>query len=455
MRILLISPSDSFFVNYSRSKKSVCVALPLLAAYTPREHDVIVADQGYGDNVYHEGIDLVGISAMTAQAYQGYKIAKYYKERGVKVVMGGIHASVLPEEAAGHVDAVCVGEADSLWGQILEDAAANRLKKIYKSQDLFPMEEVPHLRSDLIRRKRTSFSHTVIQASRGCPYNCEFCITSAMFGRKFRFRPVDHVIDEIKRSKGKLIFFVDDNIFGSPAYSEELFKKLLPLKLQWCGQASLHTLTRDLGLLKLAKKSGALGFFMGLESVNELSRQISTSGAKLGTSTLSEISKKIRLVLGHRILVHTSIIFGLDGDGPMVFEKTVDFLKTNSVFISSFCILTPYPGTRIYQRFKEEGRLLHEDWSRYSNENVVFTPKLMTPQQLKDGSDWAGRALYTWPSIIKRSFSNWHHPIYYSVLNVYTRWANHTNHGPGSIISMNRLDKEDWLKSCMTAKGVN
>ena len=392
MRILLVNPSESFFVNYSKSKKSVCVALPLLAAYTPKEHEVIVANQSYGDEVYLDHIDLVGISAITSQAYQGYKIAKYYRERGVKVVMGGIHASILPDEVLEHVDSVCVGEGDSLWKQILEDAANDKLRKIYKAEAFFPMEDIPPLKSDLIKRKRTTFGHTVIQASRGCPYNCEFCITSAMFGRKYRFRPVDNVIDEIKMRNEKLIFFVDDNIFGSPAYAEELFKKLLPLKKKWFSQASLHSMTRDIGLLKLARKSGAQGFFMGLESVNQLSRQISTSGAKLGTATLSEVSQKIKIMLDHGILVHSSIIFGLDGDGPTVFEKTVDFLKANNVFISSFCILTPYPGTRIYQRFKEEGRLLHEDWSKYSNENVVFKPNLITPKQLKDGSDWAGRA---------------------------------------------------------------
>lgn len=444
MRILLISPSDSFFVNYSRKKKTVCVALPLLAAYTPKEHEIIVADEVYGDNVYLDNVDLVGISAMTPQAIQGYKIARYYRERGVKVVMGGIHASVRPEEALKHVDAVCVGEGDSVWQEMLKDAEAGKLKKIYKADELFPMEKIPPMRVDVVNRKRTTFGHTAIQASRGCPYNCEFCTTSALFGRKYRFRPVDHVIEEIKINRGKTMFFVDDNIFGSPKYCEELFSKLIPLKIRWFSQSSLLSTTRNLSLLKLARKSGCIGFFFGLESVNEASRNISTSSAKLGASSMSDISKRIKTILEHDILVQSSVVFGIDGDDCTVFEKTIDFLKKNRVSFSSFCILTPYPGTKLHERLKKEGRILHEDWSKYSNENVVFQPKLMTPQQLKDGSDWAGRAFYNWPSIVKRAFANRANSTVYALVNYFSRCDNHTNHGPGSIVRMDRSAKIAW-----------
>jgi radical SAM superfamily enzyme YgiQ (UPF0313 family) len=215
MNILLISPSESSFVNYSRSKKSMCVALPLLAAYTPQEHTVEIVDQGRGDNVFKENVDLVGISAMTSQAHQAYEIARAYRARGTKVVMGGIHASVLPEEAASHVDAVCVGEGDGLWAQIVADAAAGHLQPTYKSASLFPMENILPLRLDLLRSMKTTFGHTVVQASRGCPYACDFCTTSALFGRKYRFRPVEQVIDEIRSRRKRLVVFIDDNIFGS------------------------------------------------------------------------------------------------------------------------------------------------------------------------------------------------------------------------------------------------
>lgn len=444
MRILLISPSDDFFVNYSTNKKSVCVALPLLAAYTPREHEIIVADQGYGENVYYEGVDLVGISAMTSQAKAGYRIAAHYRDKGIPVVMGGIHASVLPEEVSRHVDAVCVGEGDALWGRIIEDAAAGKLQKTYKADTVFPMDRIPPMRLDVVNFRRTTFSHTVIQASRGCPYSCEFCTTSAMFGNRYRFRPVDHIVEELKKNRGNMTFFVDDNIFGSPAYAEELFKKMMPLKVRWFSQASLNSMARDPSLLKLARKSGALGFFIGIESVNAMSRDLSNSWGKLGSSNLSEVSRKIRIILDHGLLVQTSVVFGLDGDDPSTFEKTVDFLKRSRVSIASFCILTPYPGTRIHSRLKEEGRLIHEDWSKYSNENVCFYPKGMTPQQLKDGSDWAGRQFYSWRSIVRRAPASRRRGIIYTLVNSFTRRDNLRNHGPGAIIPMSREEKLRW-----------
>ncbi|MBI5511673.1 MAG: cobalamin B12-binding domain-containing protein [Deltaproteobacteria bacterium] len=449
MKILLVSPCEPKYVNYSKSKRVVCSALRLLAAYTPREHQVILADQGYGEEVHHDHIDVVGISAMTSQANAAYALAAWYKERGAKVVMGGIHASVLPDEAARHVDAVCVGEGDALWPKILEDAAAGRLRSIYRPSGLFPVEAIPPFRRDLGVRRKTTFNHAMIQATRGCPYSCEFCITSALFGKKYRCRPVEQVVEEIKACGSKSIFFLDDNIFCSPAYCEELFAKLVPLKIHWVGQASLSSVTKNAALLKLAKRSGAMGLFIGLESVNQASKQASSAASKLGTSELVEVGKKIRLILDHGLLVQSSMIFGLDGDDTTVFERTVDFLNANHVSLSSFCILTPYPGTRIYDRFKTEGRLLHEDWSYYSNENVVMRPAQMSPEQLKNGSDWAGTTFYRRRSILNRFRSNWRRPLFYLGMSMFTRQANYTNHGPGAIERMPRPERAMWRKACV------
>ena len=433
MKILLISPSSDEFVNHSKGKKTICTALPLLAAYTPAEHQIIIADQNYGDCVYMDNIDLVGISAMTPQAHTAYKISSYYKERGTKVVMGGIHASMLPEEALQHVDSICIGEGDAVWKDIVCDAQQNKLKKIYKADELFDMSKIPAIRSDLVKRKKTTFSHSIIQATRGCPYSCDFCITSILFGNKYRTRPVENVIEEIKKENNSLTIFIDDNIFGNLEYSEKLFKALIPLKTRWAGQASLNMATKDAALLKLAKQSGCVGLFVGLESVSNLVKENHGISNKLGSKDLDDVSKKIKMILSSGIIVQSSIIFGLDNDDIYTFEKTVDFLKKNDVSFSSFCILTPYPGTKIHERFKKEGRLLHEDWSQYNNQHVTFQPANMTPEQLKEGSDWAGNELHTIGSIIKRFKSNWRTPIFYWAMNLYTRASNLRNHGPGHI----------------------
>ena len=362
--------------------------------------------------------------------------------------MGGIHASVLPDEAAAHVDAVCVGEGDGLWTRILEDAAAGTLERIYRPDGLFPVEKILPFRRDLGKKQKTTFNHAMIQATRGCPYSCEFCTTSALFGKKYRCRPVEHVVEEIRACGSRSIFFLDDNIFCSPAYCEDLFSKLVPLKIRWVGQASLNSVTKDPGLLRLAKRSGAMGLFIGIESVNQASKRATFSTSKLGATDLQDVAKKIRVVLNNGLLVQSSMIFGLDGDDPSVFERTVDFLNANRVSLSSFCILTPYPGTRLHERFKAEGRLLHTNWSLYSNENVVFQPKLMTPEQLKNGSDWAGTTFYRRRSILGRFRSNWRVPVFYIGMSLFTRHANLTNHGPGTIEPMVRSEKRTWRHAC-------
>jgi len=438
MKILLISPSSDEFINHSKSKKTICTALPLLAAYTPPEHEVMISDQNYGDNIYMDDVDLVGISAMTPQAHTAYKISDHYKQKGIKVVMGGIHASVLPTEALQHVDSICIGEGDAVWKDIIRDAQTNKLREIYKSDELFDMSKIPNTRSDLVKKKRTTFGHSIIQATRGCPYSCEFCITSTLFGNKYRTRPVENVIEEIRKENNSLTVFIDDNIFGDLEYSEKLFKALIPLKTKWAGQASLKMATKDEALLKLARKSGCAGLFVGIESINNLAKENRCISNKLGSEDLSDVSKKIKMILSNGIIVQSSIIFGLDGDDIYTFERTIDFLETNDVSFSSFCILTPYPGTKLYERFKKQGRLLHEDWSQYNNQHVVFQPTNMSPEQLKEGSDWAGNRLHTMGSIIKRFKSNWRMPIFYWGMNLYTRTSNHRNHGPGHITYMDR-----------------
>ena len=399
-----------------------------------------MADEGYGEETHYDNVDVVGISAMTAQANAAYRLAAWYREHKVPVVMGGIHASVLPAEAARHVDAVCVGEGDGLWPQILEDAAAGTLQKFYRSPSLFPVEDIAAFRRDVGRQHRTTFNHAMVQATRGCPYSCEFCTTSALFGTKYRCRPVEQVVEEIRTCGSRSILFLDDNIFCSPAYCEELFSKLIPLKIRWVGQASLNSVTKDTALLRLAKRSGAKGLFVGIESVNQASKRDSQASSKLGTTDLQDVGQKVRAILRHGLVLQSSIVFGLDGDDATVFERTVDFLDAHQVSLSSFCILTPYPGTRIYDRLKAEGRLLHENWALYSNENVVFRPRQMTAEQLKNGADWAGTTFYRRRSILNRFRSNWRVPFFYLGMSMFTRHANLANHGPGAIERMARAE---------------
>ncbi len=372
------------------------LALTTLAALTPANVVVRLIDENVEDLDWQALPDLVGISLMTPLAPRGYEIAAAYRQRGVPVVLGGIHATMMPEEAATHADAVVVGEAERLWPQVVADAIQGRLQPLYRQSSYTPLAHLPAPRRELLKRKAYFFVNTV-QTTRGCPFDCEFCSVTQFFGNTYRPRPLAEVEREIQNLEGRFVFFVDDNIIGDRVYARDLFERLAPYRLKWASQASI-TIAKDAELLNLARRSGCMGLFIGFESLSQQTLQA------MGKSfnRVNAYRDRIKRIHDHGIGIQGSFIFGNDGDTSAVFEDTVRFTLDSRLDAALFSILTPFPGTRLYHKMRSQGRILSHDWSRYDMNHVVFEPRGMSPQQLQQGFHWAYRRLYSWSSITRR-----------------------------------------------------
>jgi len=402
MKIRLIDPAyreESYLIQDKKDIKNYWFArlsLTTLAALTPKGVEVAITDENVDEIDFDEDVDLVGITAMTMHAKRAYEIARRFRERGVTVVMGGIHASSLPQEAKRYVDAVVIGEAEEVWSQLIEDFKAGELKPFYKAKKLCNFRGMPIPRRDLLKKERYSNVNT-LQATRGCPFRCEFCAVTQFFGHTYRCRPVDEVIKEVEGLDEGVVTFVDDNIVGNPKYAKELFRRLIPLNIKWGGQSSL-TIANDEELLKLAVKSGCYALFFGIETLSQRNLQ-AVHKVQNKADKLEDTIKKIH---DHGISMIGSFIFGLDYDDEGVFERTVRFCEKNHIELPVYFILTPIPGTPLFHRFEKEGRIIHKRWEKYNAANVVFRPKFMSAEALQDGFWWAFRETYSHISILKR-----------------------------------------------------
>jgi radical SAM superfamily enzyme YgiQ (UPF0313 family) len=403
LKIRLIDPAykDPLISHSQKVIKTIWFArltLTTLAALTPPEVEVNITDENVEPIDFDEDVDLVGITGMVMHAPRAYEIASRFRQRGIPVVMGGPHASSLPLEAKEHVDAVVIGEAELVWKGLLRDAEEGRLKAFYQAEAPYSMVGMPHPRIDLLR-KDAYMTVNCVQTTRGCPHQCDFCHVTHFFGKTYRCRPVDEVIEEVSRLKGDFVVFVDDNIAGNRPYAKELFTRLKPLKKKWASQASM-TLPRDPELVQLAAESGCVTLFFGIESLSpENLKDVNKS-----FNRAHQFEEALKVVHDHDIMVVAGFIFGLDHDDEGVFERTLRFCERNRIELPSFFLLTPLPKTPLYDRMESEGRLLHKDWSRYNGATVVFKPKLMTEETLQDGFRWVCKEAYSWGSIYKRVF---------------------------------------------------
>jgi len=403
LKIRLIDPAyDHPYMSHSQKViKHIWFArltLTTLAALTPPGVEVQITDENIEPVDFEEHVDLVGITGMLMHAPRVYEIARKFRERGIPVVLGGPHASSLPREAKEHVDAVVIGEAEKVWAGLIEDLKKGQLQPFYRANSFCSMEKLPFPRLELLH-KEAYMTINCVQTSRGCPHQCDFCHVSYFFGKTYRCRPVDEVIEEVKRLEGDFIVFVDDNIGGNRRYARELFTRLKPLKKKWASQASL-TLARDPELLKLAAESGCVSLFVGIESLSpENLRDVNKA-----FNQAYQFEEAIRALHDHDIMILAGFIFGLDHDDEGVFERTLRFCQKNRIELPSFFILTPLPGTTLFQRMESEGRLLHKDWGQYNGATVVFKPRLMTEETLQRGFHWACKEGYSWSSIFKRVF---------------------------------------------------
>lgn len=413
LRILLVAPATH---PARRRRRGLFPPLSLLtvAGLTPAHHQVELVDEAVEPVPFERDVELVGITTSTACAHRAYYIADRFRERGVTVVLGGIHASALPEEAAEHADAVVVGEAEGLWEQVLEDYQAGRLQRIYRHQQ-FPRLDSVRTRRELIRARDYVVPHTV-QTTRGCPYDCAFCSVTAFFGATYRKRPVEAVVEEVRRLAGRLVVFVDDNLLGDSSYARQLLQALKSVGKRWLTQASLPSL-RDDRLVSLAAEAGCRGIFVGFESLSRLNLQ----RMRKAFNVVERYRETIERLHRFRIGVVGSFVFGFDEDDESVFERTLRFVQEVKIDLPTFSILTPFPGTRLHEQMEAEGRITDRNWSHYTGNRVVFRPLRMSAEALQQGFRWALRKAYSLPSIWQRIAGLHSRVGLYTVMNLIYR----------------------------------
>ena len=412
MRLLLVAPKwpdaslwGQIFFRFPY------LSLTTLAALTPEPWEAKIVDENLESVDFSDLPDLAGITIMTPLAKRGYELADGFREKGVPVVLGGIHPTMMKDESKAHADAVVLGEAEEVWAQVLSDLERGHLKDFYKAADFCKLEGLPIPRRDLLNRRGYFFVNT-IQTSRGCPYDCDFCSVTSFYGRTYRVRPVEDVIHEIGQTEGGFVFFVDDNIGGYPTYAKTLFRALTPLKIKWFSQASL-SIVRDRELLDLAQKSGCKGLFIGFESLS----QESLNAMGKSVNRVEQYRDAVKAIHDHGIGIQGSFIFGTDEDDSSVFSDVLRFVEKIHLEAALFSVLTPFPGTRIQESLMGERRIIHQDWEKYDMNHVVYEPRKMTPEQLQEGFNWAYRRLYGYPSILKRLFPFKRSGLFYGIQN--------------------------------------
>jgi len=372
------------------------ITMPYLAARVPLSWYVVHIDEEGEDINWSIHADVIGITFHTPSALHAYDIAARFRARGICVVMGGPHVTLLPEEAAQHADVIFIGEAEGLWEDFLKGFAAGSYLSVYQQTRAPSMEKTPEARKELFHRH--DHANGVLFATRGCPCQCDFCSVTVMYGHKLRKRPVGEVAAEYASFKGKVIIFWDDNIAGDIEYAKRLCRAIAPYRKWWSSQASIHA-GRDDEFLEVAAQSGCKQLFLGLESIS----QKSIAEVNKAFNRVDEYLRVTDRIHSHGIAVQTGIVFGFDHDTPEIFEDTIDFLEKAGVQNATFNVLTPFPGTPLFRRMEEEGRIMTRDWRKYnSRDDVVYRPKRMSAAELLAGFRYANDRFYSLPSTVKR-----------------------------------------------------
>ena len=370
--------------------------MPYLASFVPTNWHVIHIDEAVTPVDISLRVDLVGITFHTPSAFHVYRMAAQFRARGISVLLGGPHVTLMPDEAQQHADVIFVGEAEEFLSEFFMEFEEGRHKPRYVSVVAPTLDGVPMARKDLFHRR--DFTAGRLFATRGCAYTCEFCTLVATYRRKFRRRPVAAVAEEYASFPGKVIIFWDDNLAIDREYAKAIFRAIEPHKKWWSCQASIHA-GEDQEFLELAARSGCKQLFIGLESIS----QVSMNGAKKDFNVVERYLTIIERIHSFGIAVQAGIVFGFDGDTDEVFCRTLDFLELAGVQNATFNILTPYPGTELYLRLESEGRILTRDWTKYnSRDDVVYQPKLMSSETLLEGYRYANRRFYSPGSIFRR-----------------------------------------------------
>lgn len=422
IRILLVQPYHKSNVKTRGKIYMSQLTLPLMAALTPQVHDITVIDENVEPVDFDQDYDLVSITALTPTAPRAYEIADEFRSRGKKVVLGGVHPSLMADEAGRHADAVVIGESEDTWPQLLSDLQNGGMKSRYLAEAKPDLANLPFPRRDLMKRD-AYLNIPKVETSRGCPFRCSFCSTTVFYGTRMRFRPVEDVIAEVRAAEHSFVFFTDNNITANKKYAKRLFQALEPLGVHWISQGSID-MADDRELMQLAIASGCAGMLVGFESLSE--ENIAEMG-KNASNQVEEYEEKIRVFHEHQIGLIGCFVFGFDGDDQSVFKTTVDFIMRNNIDTPQLTVLTPYPGTALREELEAQGRIIHSRWEKYDVGNVTFIPRKMTADQLQAGYNWACEKVYSHPAIFKRMmrsfsyFKSFYRPIVFARNNLVYR----------------------------------
>lgn len=383
------------------------LGLATLAGYLDESDEAEIQDEHVEELQLDDAPDLVAIEVYITNAYRAYEIAAQYRKRGIMVIMGGLHVTTLPDEAEKYADVLFLGPAEHTFPLFLNDLKKKQVKKRYESS-VRQLDDMPPVRRDLIKKNLYLVPNSIV-VSRGCPHQCDFCYKDSFFkgGKSFYTQKVDQVLNEIQGLPGRHLYFLDDHLFASPSFAERLFDGMKGMNRVFQGAATVQSIIKG-NLLKKAADAGLRSLFIGFETLSP-SNLISANKKQ---NLLQDYLQAIQLLHDHGIMINGSFVFGFDDDHPDVFKETVDWAVSQGITTATFHILTPYPGTRLFDQLLKAGRITHFHWDMYDTRHVVYKPSHISSFDLKFGYEQAYRDFYSWSniwkaSLTKNSFSGW------------------------------------------------
>ena len=438
MKILLISPERERKEEEAFLFRLGFLNLPYVAAVTPPDVEVKIIDEAYERIDFDDKVDLVGLTAQTPVAPRAYEIAKEFRKRGTPVVMGGVHASMLPQEALQHVDAVVIGEAEEVWPELIEDLRKGRMGRIYGESDFVHPSRLPLPRRELLNPK-FYFPLKLLETTRGCPNRCDFCGVSRFFGFQYRRRPIEKIEEELRALftegplmnsfarkilsifsrdlpyflKRRLLYIIDSNIAGNRQFCLDLVALLKEFDLLWYGHAPV-SVAFDQDLLEGFSRSGCIALNIGFESFS--TRNLQAMGK--GFNQPPRYAEAVERIHRYGIGIMGTFIVGLDDDDPGVFQRIIDFCIHDQLDWALAFIMAPYPGTESFARLEREGRIITREWEKYDSLNAVYRPLLMSREELEKGTRRIWKEVFSLPSIYRRILRRpWIHPLFYLPMN--------------------------------------
>jgi radical SAM superfamily enzyme YgiQ (UPF0313 family) len=408
-------PMDSHF----KVQMSPPLCLLVLAGLTPLHYKICVEDENVEKLDLNDQPDLVGITVKADTRNRSAQIAEAYRQRGIPVVMGGIHPTSCPDDCAPLADSVVVGEAEQIWPRLLHDFEGDQLQPRYHQTTPVALSDTPMPRWDLLGAKNYLFTNTLVM-SRGCPFTCDFCYSSNdNIHSGYRTKGVNQILQEIESLNSRHVFFIDDNFIGSIKFTRQLLTALKPMQLTWHTAVSANIVRHD-DVLNLMAEAGCKSLFIGFESVNE--DNLAAYNKKQNKRQLYETL--IQKVHARDMMVNASIVFGFDHDTPDVFERTTTWLIDQKVETMTAHILTPYPGTRLFSKLHKEGRIIDYNFDHYNTSYAVFTPRQMTPRELESGYKMAYKKFYSTRGILSRLPSSPNRRVPFLLFNFfYRKWG--------------------------------